>query len=110
MTAGLIHHSDRGSQYTSGTYRALLMEHGITLSMSRKGNCWDNALMESVWGTLKTECADRHIFATSQEARTMLFEYMEVFYNRQRLHSALGYQSPVHFEQTAVSSDSSPTP
>jgi putative transposase len=109
-SAALIHHSDRGSQYTSGPYRALLLEHDITLSMSRKGNCWDNALMESVWGTLKTECTDRHIFATYQEAKTILFEDIEVFYHRQRLHSALGFQSPAHFEQTAISSDSSPTP
>jgi putative transposase len=110
LTEGLIHHSDRGSQYTSASYRSLLGEHGITLSMSRKGNCWDNALMESVWGTLKTECVERHTFATYQEARTILFEYVEVFYNRLRLHSALGYQSPTHFEQTAISSDSFPTP
>ncbi len=110
LSTVLIHHSDRGSQYTSGAYRALLADHGIILSMSRKGDCWDNALMESVWGTLKSECGERYVFATHQEARTVLFEYIEVFYNRQRLHSALGYQSPAHFEQTAVSSDSSPTP
>jgi putative transposase len=109
-TVDLIHHSDRGSQYTSSRYRALLADHGITLSMSRKGDCFDNALMESVWGTLKTECAERHQFTTHQEAQTVLFEYIEVFYNRQRLHSSLGYHSPVHFEQATMSSDSSPTP
>ncbi|MBA3822837.1 MAG: transposase [Ktedonobacterales bacterium] len=82
----------------------------MTLSMCRKGNCWDNALMDSVWGTLKMECADHHVFATYQEARTILFAYLEVFDHRQRLHSALGCQSPAHSEQTAISSDSSPTP
>jgi putative transposase len=107
---GLLHHSDRGSQYTSSAYRALLAEHGVTVSMSRKGDCWDNALMESVWATLKGECADRYVFASHQEARTMLFEYLEVFYNRQRIHSSLGYQSPAHFEQASISSDSSMTP
>jgi putative transposase len=106
---GLLHHSDRGSQYTSSAYRALLAEHGVTVSMSRKGDCWDNALMESVWATVKGECADRHVFVSHQVARAILFEYLEVFYNRQRIHSALGYQSPAHFEQTAVSSDSSCT-
>jgi putative transposase len=110
ISANLIHHSDRGSQYTSSTYHALLADHGITLSMSRKGNCWDNALMESVWGTLKAECVERHQFATHRQAQTILFEYIEVFYNRQRLHSALGYHSPADFEQLAVASDSSPTP
>ncbi len=108
--ANLLHHTDRGSQYTSGSYRALLVEQGMTVSMSRKGDGWDNALMESVWGTVKTECVERHEFATHQEARAILFEYREVFSNRQRVHSALDYQSPVPFEQASVSSDSLPTP
>ena len=107
---GLLHHTDRGSQYTSGGYRALLAERGITVSMSRKGNCWDNALMESVWATVKGECADRQQFPTLQAARTILFEYLEVFYNRQRVHSSLGYQSPANFEQSHLSSVSLKTP
>jgi putative transposase len=108
--AGLLHHTDRGSQYTSRAYWDLLAERGMTVSMSRKGHCWDNALMESVWATLKGECSDRHVFTSHQEARTVLCEYLEVFYNRQRIHSSLGYQSPAHFEQASASSDSSKTP
>lgn len=99
---GLLHHSDRGSQYTSGAYQALLAQQGIAVSMSRKGNCYDNALMESFFGTLKAECVDRHVFQTPAEAELCLFEYLEVFYNRQRVHSALGYRSPLAFEQSAV--------
>jgi putative transposase len=109
-TASLIHHSNRGSHYTSASYQALLRDHGMMPSMSRKGDCFDHALMESVWGTLKTECAERHQFSTYHEARTVLFEYIEVFSNCQRLHSALGYQCPAHFEQTVIASDSSLTP
>lgn len=97
----LLHHSDRGSQYTSRSYKAVLEHYGIELSMSRKGNCWDNAVMESFFGTLKAECTDRWSFATRQEAKTAIFEYMEVFYNRQRLHSSLGYVSPESFEKQA---------
>lgn len=96
--AGLLHHSDRGSQYASDAYRALLAQHTIQVSMSRTGNCYDNAMKESFWATLKTECATQP-FATRAQARSTLFEYIEVFYNRQRLHSALGYQSPEQFEQ-----------
>lgn len=99
---GLLHHSDRGSQYTSGSYQALLAQQGIAVSMSRKGNCYDNALMESFFGTLKAECVDRQVFQTPAEAELCLFEYLEVFYNRQRVHSALGYRSPIAFEQSAV--------
>lgn len=99
-SSGLLHHTDRGSQYTSRSYKAVLGHYGIELSMSRKGNCWDNAVMESFFGTLKAEGTDRRSFNTRQEAKTVIFEYIEVFYNRQRLHSSLGYVSPEIFEQT----------
>ena len=82
--------TDRGSQYTSQAYQAVLSHYGIELSMSRKANCWANALMESFFGTLKAEFVDRQKLATHQQAKTVIFEYVEVFYNRQRLHSALG--------------------
>ena len=95
---GLLHHSDRGCQYTSHAYQAFLKDHGIRVSMSRKGNCWDNAVMERFFGTLKRECTSRACFATHEEARTALFEYIEVYYNRVRKHSTLGYLSPVLFE------------
>jgi putative transposase len=95
----LIHHSDRGSQYSSTGYRGLLEEYGIRMSMSGKGEPYDNALMESFFSTLKAECVERHDFQTPDEARTCIFEYLEVFYNRQRLHSSLGYRSPMTFEQ-----------
>lgn len=97
----LMAHSDRGSQYASEHYQRLLAQHGITCSMSRKGNCWDNAPMESFFASLKKELVHGVDFATRAEARAALFEYIEVFYNRQRRHSTLGYQSPVEFEQTA---------
>jgi putative transposase len=96
--AGLLHHSDRGSQYASDAYRVLLAQHHIAVSMSRTGNCYDNAMKESFWATLKAECATQP-FATRVQARSALFEYIEGFYNRQRLHSALGYCSPDQFEQ-----------
>lgn len=95
---GCLHHSDRGCQYASQEYRQLLAAHGLEPSMSRPGNCYDNAAMESFWSTLKNELVHRRSFATRAEARTAIFEYVEVFYNRQRLHSALDYQSPVDFE------------
>ncbi len=95
---GLLHHSDRGSQYASLDYRQRLANHQITVSMSRKGNCWDNAMKESFFATLKSECATQP-FATRVQARTAIFDYIEVFYNRQRLHSALGYLSPAQFER-----------
>lgn len=98
----LIHHSDRGSQYSSTGYRGTLEEQGIRISMSGKGEPYDNALMESFFSTLKSECVERHDFRTRDEARTCIFEYLEVFYNRQRLHSSLGYRSPVAFEQLPV--------
>ena len=94
----LLHHSDQGSQYTSAAYQNSLAGTNIQLSMSRVGNCYDNAVAESFFGTLKAECAT-HQFATHAQARTTIFEYIEVWYNRQRLHSTLGYLSPVEFEQ-----------
>ena len=95
---GLIHHSDRGSQYAATAYQNALHEHGIRCSMSRKANCFDNAPAESFFGTLKTELIHRQHYATRAEARHAIFEYLEVFYNRQRRHSALGYRSPAEFE------------
>ena len=103
-TERLLHHSDRGRQYASRGYRRLLLQHRIGRSMSRKGNCWDNAPMESFMATLKTELIHHHDFHTRQEARQAIFEYIEVFYNRQRSHSALGYKTPVQFEQNFESS------
>ena len=99
---GLIHHSDRGVQYASGPYRAMLARHGIIQSMSRKGDCLDNAPMESFFGSLKTELVHRTSFSTRQAARRALFEYVEAFYNRQRRHSALGFLTPAQaYEQMA---------
>jgi transposase InsO family protein len=97
-----IHHSDQGSQYASELFRDFLQANLVTQSMSRKANCYDNALMESFWATLKTECFDNFrsgIPATRGEAKQKLFSYIEVFYNRKRLHSALGYCSPIEFEE-----------
>jgi transposase InsO family protein len=94
----LLHHSDRGSQYTSAAYRLCLSDHDMLASMSRTGDCLDNAPMESFWATLKRECADK-VFASFAEARTQLFRYIMGFYNRLRRHSALGYLSPATFEQ-----------
>jgi transposase InsO family protein len=94
----LVHHSDRGSQYTSLAYTARLQQQGIIPSMSATGNCYDNAMKESFWATLKSECVVQP-FATRAQARTAIFDYIEVFYNRQRLHSSLGYFSPDEFEQ-----------
>ena len=96
--AGLLHHSDRGVQYASDDYQHLLAANGITCSMSGRGDCWDNAAMESFWGTLKTELVNHERYATREEARASIFEYVEVFYNRTRLHSSLGYVSPEQFE------------
>ncbi len=96
----LLHHSDRGVQYACDDYQELLRAHGLEVSMSRKGNCWDNAAMESFFGTLKQELVHRETYATREEARRSLFEYIEVFYNRQRLHSTLGYLSPVQYEES----------
>jgi putative transposase len=96
--AGLVHHSDQGSQYTSRAYLTCLIQAAALLSMSGVGNCYDNAVIESFFGTLKTECVHSP-FATRVLARTALFDYIEVWYNRQRLHSTLGYFSPVDFER-----------
>jgi transposase InsO family protein len=97
--AGLLHHSDRGCQYASADYRALLAAHGLEASMSRKGNPYDNAAMESFYATLKSECLHRQKLATKAQAQAVTFDYIETFYNRERIHSALGYKSPVDFEQ-----------
>jgi len=91
---GLVHHGDRGVQYASEPYRAVPERHGITQSMSRRGNCLDNAPMESFFASLKTEHVHQVRFRTREEAKTAVFEYIEVFYNRQRLHSAIGYRTP----------------
>ena len=95
---GLIHHSDQGKQYASFDYQQALRDHGIISSMSRKGNCYDNACIESFFGTLKRELIYGSRFETRAEARLAIFEYIEVFYNRIRLHSALNYMSPVEYE------------
>lgn len=97
--AGMLHHSDQGVQYASFKYQSLLAEHHILPSMSRRGNCYDNAAMESFIGTLKSELHAPRGFPSAPQARTALFEYIEVFYNRKRLHSSLGYRSPVAFEE-----------
>ena len=95
---GLLHHSDRGVQYASEDYMHLLQLHRIEASMSNKGDWYDNAVMESFWATLKTELLNHRRFATRVEAKQAIFEYIEVFYNRQRRHSSLGYLSPEAFE------------
>ena len=98
---GLLHHSDRGSQYASSAFQELLRDENITCSMSRKGNCWDNAMMESFFATLKKERVHLEEYSTRAEARASVFDYIERFYNRLRRHSALGYLSPDQFEQAA---------
>lgn len=98
---GVLHHSDRGSQFTSERYLDRLQDCGMTISMSRKGNCWDAAPIESFWGTLKTECVIAP-FETRQQARAEIFSYIMGFYNRTRRHSALSYLSPEQFEQQAL--------
>jgi transposase InsO family protein len=97
--AGLIMHTDRGSQYGADSYRQLLTQHGMQPSMSRKGNCWDNAVAESFFHTLKTELIYMEDFDTHEQTQMAVFEYIEVFYNRQRCHSANGYLAPLAFEQ-----------
>jgi transposase InsO family protein len=96
--AKLLFHTDRGVQYASGDYRQALGNAGLVASMSRRGNCYDNATMESFWSTLKLELVYRRLFDTRTQARMQIFDYIEAFYNRQRTHSALGYHSPVDFE------------
>lgn len=95
----LLHHSDRGSQYTSDRFRRLLDELGITCSMSRSGNCWDNSAMESFFKSLKTERTDGKVYRTRDDAKAEVFDYIERFYNSKRRHSTLGYVSPIQFEQ-----------
>ena len=101
---GVVHHTDRGSQYAATRYRALLADHGLIASMSRRGNCWDNAVVESFFHTLKTELVFHRRYLTREEARQDIFEWIEVFYNRVRRHSTLGYCSPVEFEAKAMGS------
>jgi putative transposase len=97
--AGMVHHSDRGSQYASGDYQSALRGLGVVCSMSRKGNCWDNAVAESFFATLKTECIYSRRFATRAQAREAIFHFVEIFYNHQRRHSTLGYLTPAEFER-----------
>jgi transposase InsO family protein len=98
---GLLHHSDRGSQYAGDDYQNILAERGIICSMSRKGDCYDNAVAESFFHTLKTELVRHRSYETRSQAKADLFEYMEVFYNRKRRHSSLGYKSPAEYENLA---------
>ena len=97
--SGLVWHTDRGSQYASDSHRKILVQHHITQSMSRKGDCWDNAVAESFFHTLKTELTHSCKFKTREEAKHTIFEYIEVFYNRIRIHSANNYLSPVEYEE-----------
>jgi transposase InsO family protein len=103
LEPGAIFHSDRGSQYASNEYRAELEQVGMRASMSRKGDCWDNAVAESFFGTLKNELVNHRVFESRAEAMSAIFEYIEVFYNRKRRHSTIGYLSPVEFERVAQS-------
>jgi putative transposase len=98
----LLFHSDRGSQYAAHNYQERLTERGIACSMSRKGNCWDNAVVESFFATLKKEEVHREDYVTHEQAKASLFYYIEIFYNRKRRHSALGYQSPHQYEQSLL--------
>lgn len=100
LKTGVIHHSDRGSQYASTGFQDLLKRHNITPSMSRRGNCWDNAPTESFFHTLKTELVYFEDYQTREEAMKSIFEYIEVFYNRKRLHSSINYQTPVDYEKS----------
>jgi transposase InsO family protein len=97
---GLLHHSDQGSTYASDDYQAFLEKHGITCSMSRRGNCYDNAAMESWFSTFKSELGER--FESAADAKAKAFDYIEVFYNQQRIHSAIGYAAPAEFEKAAA--------
>lgn len=101
--AGLLAHSDRGSQYASEHYRRLLEKHGVECSMSRRANCWDNAPMESFFASLKKELVHHEDYQTREEAKASIFEYVELFYNRQRRHSTLGFKSPAEYEQPELS-------
>ena len=101
-TEALLHHSDRGSQYTSEQFQRLMADQGVSCSMSRAGNCWDNAAMESFFSSLKTERTARKTYRTRDEAKADVFDYIELFYNPKRRHSTLGYLSPVAFEEQAA--------
>lgn len=101
---GLLWHTDRGSQYAAHSHRELLNQHGIVQSMSRKGNCWDNAVAESFFHTLKTELTHHQQFTTREEAKQKIFEYIEIYYNRERMHSANDYLSPVEYEAAHAAS------
>ena len=101
--AGLLAHSDRGSQYASEHYQRQLAQHGIRCSMSRRGNCWDNAPMESLFASLKKELVHHERYQTMAEAKASLFEFIEVFYNRERRHSSLGHVAPAKFEGSEYS-------
>jgi len=103
-TCGLMHHSDRGSQYVGSDYQSLLKRWGIEVSMSRKGNCWDNAVMERFFGSLKSEWTDDERYLTRIQAKNDVVDYIEMFYNSDRLHSTLGYMSPAEFEKQAIGS------
>ena len=94
----MLHHSDRGVQYASIDYQLLMQSHDIVVSMSRLGDCYDNAAMESFWGTLKTELVHHEDYKTRDEAKASIFRYIECWYNRRRRHSAIGYKSPEQFE------------
>ena len=98
----LLHHSDQGSQYSSEQFQRLMADHGITGSMSRSGNVWDNAAMESFFSSLKTERTARKVYRTRDDARAHVFDYIERFYNPKRRHSTIGYLSPVEFEDAAM--------
>jgi len=100
---GLIHHTDRGAIYTAEEYRKLLAAHGLAASMGRTGDCYDNAVAESFFSTVKNELTVEQHYASRRDAQTALFEYIEVFYNRQRIHQTLGYRSPQHVEEQALS-------
>ena len=99
VTEGLMHHSDRGSQYASKDYQDLLQDAGMVCSLSRKGNCWDNAPVAAFFSTLKTELVYHRRYQTREEARADIFEYIAVWYNRKRRHSSIGYLSPVKYEE-----------
>jgi putative transposase len=102
LSSELVSHSDRGSQYASEIYREKLKSLGITASMSRRGNCYDNAFAESFFATLKKELVYRTVFKTKDEAKKAIFEFIEVWYNRKRLHSSIGFMTPVQFEESLV--------
>ena len=109
LKPGMILHSDRGVQYSADAYRSIIAKHGFRQSMSRKGNCWDNAPMESFFKTMKAELIyPKKYYHTRQEAVTSIFEYIEIYYNRQRIHSPLNYQTPEEFDATFSSTSSKP--